>query len=439
MKPAKHTRHPAPQIVLASAGPTSSLPAAAPKRPPSRHRFALLLTGHLMSCSATWIYRLTFPLLILNLTGSALNAAVLYALEYIPFLLLSLPCGALVDRCNRRRLLIVCDVSVAVVATGIGVAVLGGFSHLLTLYVAAFLMACAEPLYHPAFQALLPTVVDDAHLDSANSWVHGGENVITLAAPVAAGGLIVAFGYGIPMFICAGGFLIGALTILAIRGTREGESGEPAPAKLFAEIVTAVVYITRRNRTLLAGSLLFTATNFCIWLVQANLMYYLTFYHGFTAAQVGFFLTLQGLGALIGAAIAPYLIRRASPTLIISRSTIAGGLVTLALLLTHNLVSISLIFALLTALSSLNIIAWFTLRQRIVPLALLGRVVALTRMIAVAAIPVAALIAGTTEEIFHNIYLLFAAAGLLRVAVGILAWRSLLGSRVEPPPSPEDD
>ena len=57
--------------------------------------YRLLVGAYLVSGAGTWLYRLTLPLLVLELTGSALQTAVLYALEYGPFLLLSLPGGVL--------------------------------------------------------------------------------------------------------------------------------------------------------------------------------------------------------------------------------------------------------------------------------------------------------------------------------------------------------
>lgn len=399
-------------------------------------RFHLLLTAYLVSCAGTWLYRLTFPLLVLHLTGSALNAAILYALEYVPFLLLSLPGGVLADRCNQRRLLISCDLSAALVAAGIGLTVATGTSDLAVLYVAALLLACAEPLYHPAFQSIIPRIVEDAQLDRANSRIHSGENIVSLAGPLLAGVLIAVFGYSTAAFLNAATFGVSAVAVLAIGGVARREPHRAVPHRVRTDIAAAVTHITRHNPVLLAGSLLFAGSNFGIWLVQANLLYYLTEYRGMSPGQIGLLLAFQGTGAIVGAATAPLLMRRASPAAVIIRSTIAGGAATLFLVVAREPVSLSITCAAITACSAVNVVSWFTLRQRIVPRELLGRVVATTRMVAFSAIPVAAIVAGLTEEALHNVFVLFVAAGLIRVSIGLLARRGPLGRMPRPGPEP---
>ena len=96
---------------------------------------------------------------MLKLTGSALSTGAVYAIEYIPFLLLSLPGGVFADRFDRRRMLIFGDLTAAVIATGLALVVSAGSHALWPIYLTAFLLACVEPVYHPAFQSFLPEIV----------------------------------------------------------------------------------------------------------------------------------------------------------------------------------------------------------------------------------------------------------------------------------------
>lgn len=393
-------------------------------------RFYMLFGAYVVSDAGTWLYRLTLPLLVLHLTGSALQTAALYALEYGPFLLLSLPGGVFADRFDRKMLLIFGDLTAGLLALALAVLVTGGISALWVIYVVALLLACVEPIYHPAFQSLLPAIVPDEGLDHANSLMQSTDNILSLAGPVLAGGLVAAFGYEASIYIDAGSFLASAVIIVFIRaGARPvAERAKESPGFL-ADLRAGLTYITKVNRTLLAGSLLFTGTNLGIWLIQANLIYYLTTYLHMTSTLVGVVFGAQGVGAVVGAAVAPAVIRKLGNGRTIVFSTIAAGLLTMLLLVLRNITGVSAAYALVFALGSMNVVSWFTLRQRIVAPEMLGRVVAATRMVAYASIPIASLIAGGLEQALHDMYLVILLGALIRCAVGVAGLRTSLMTR----------
>ncbi|MEU4251472.1 MFS transporter [Amycolatopsis sp. NPDC026612] len=411
-------------------------------RSPLGKRYWLLLTAYVVSNVGTWIYRLTLPLLVLHLTGSALQTAALYALEYGPFLLLSLPGGVWADRFDRKRLLIGGDVTAGVIALALAILVSAGSAALPAIYVLAFLLACVEPVYHPAFQGLLPSIVADSELDRANALMQSSDQIISLAGPVLAGGLVTLFGYSTAIYIDAASFAGSALVLLFLKHGREIAETAPAERGGFAgDLAEAFRYIVRENRLLLVGSLLFTGTNFGIWLIQANLVYYLSTYLSLSSALVGVVFAAQGVGALGGALVAPAVIRRLGNGRTIVCSTMAAGLLTGLLVVFRDVVGVSVVSAAVFALGSMNVVSWFTLRQRIVPRAMLGRVVAATRMLAFSSIPLASLVAGAAEDALHDMYLVILAGAALRFLVGFAGSRtSLVRSRAgttveEPAPS----
>ncbi|MFJ8631145.1 MFS transporter [Streptomyces sp. NPDC093568] len=402
-------------------------------------RYYVLLTAYLASSLGNWVYRLALPLLVLHLTGSALSTAVLYTIEYVPFLLLSMPGGVFADRFDRRRLLIAGDTTAGVIAGCLGILVVLDIHTLWPIYVAAFLLSCVEPIYHPAFQSFLPDIVPSERLGQANAWMQTGDNIMAMAGPAIAGGLVAVFGFDVTVFLNAGSFLVSGAAILLIRGLGEGttESPDAAPREpqrpsFIGEMKEAVRYIFKDNKVLMAGSLMFTGTNFAIWLIQANFIYYLTDYRAFEPDVIGIVLAAQGVGAVIGAAVAGRLIRRRPPGHILIGTTALAGLVTLLLVPVRDPVGIAVVWGLVFALGSINPVAWFTLRQRIVPGHLLGRVVATTRMLAFASIPVAALVAGAVESSFHDIYVLITIGALLRLLIAGLAYLSPLRTSSSP-------
>lgn len=389
-------------------------------------RYYLLLFADVVSSLGNGIYQLTLPLLVLKLTGSALNTSVTYAIEYGPFLLLSLPGGVFADRFERRRLLVTGDLAAGLITVALGALVAVGIGSVWPIYIAAFLLACVDPLYHPAFFSFLPRLVSKDRLGQANGWMQTGENVTSLLGPVAAGAIISLLGYEAAVFFDAGTFFFSALAIALIRvAPAVADVTAKAARSAAAEIAEAWAYI-QHNRVLLAGSLLFTGTNFAIWLVQANFVYYLTRYRHLSPTLIGVVLAAQGVGSILGAAIAGRLIRRAGSGRVIIGCTAAAGLTTLALIPLHGTVAICLVWGLIFTVSSMNVVAWFSLRARIVPDRMMGRVVGITRMLAFSSIPVSAVLAGILENALHDMYVIFAMGGLIRLTIAVLALRTPL-------------
>src|SRR5947208_2816876 len=101
--------------------------------------YMLLWSGQFVSILGGGISGITYPLLVLRLTHSPAQAGILEAVASLPFLLFSLPAGALVDRWNRKRLMILCDAINALLMAGIGVAYALGHLTMAQLYISAFL------------------------------------------------------------------------------------------------------------------------------------------------------------------------------------------------------------------------------------------------------------------------------------------------------------
>ncbi|MFK0294861.1 MFS transporter [Streptomyces sp. NPDC090442] len=404
-------------------------------------RYGMLLFAFVVSGLGNWTYRLTLPLMVLELTGSALNTAVVYALEYAPLLLLSLPGGVLADRFDRRRILVAGDLAATALAGLLAFVVTSGAAPVLVVYVLAFLLACVEPLYYPAFQVLVPSLVRDTDLERANAWLQMGDNVMSLAGPAAAGVLIAALGYQGAIWTDAATFAVSALAILAL-GRRSGPTptppapppearpaADPPPRGTFlGEIGDTLAHICRDNRALLSGAVLFAFANLGTWMVQANLVYYLRDYHGVTPAGIGAVLAAQGAGAVLGAALCPWIGRRFAPGRVVIAGTVLAGAGIVVLAAVRDVTGIAVLWALVYGVGIVNMVSWFVLRQRTVPPELLGRVVATTRMVAFLTIPVASVLGGVLEQHWHNMYLIIALAGGLRLLVGLGALASPLNS-----------
>ncbi|MEV0144316.1 MULTISPECIES: MFS transporter [unclassified Nonomuraea] len=388
----------------------------------------LLLAGFLASSLGTWIYRLALPLLVYDLTGSPLGTGLVYVVEYVPYLLLGMVGGVLADRFDRRRLLVLGDVASGVVTLVLAVMVTLGVGRLWPLYLVALLLAAVDPLYQPAFRAVLPSLVPPERLPQANARVHIGEHAVNMAGPVAGGALVVAFGYQVAVYVDAGSFLVSALLIGFIggraaatghRASRQGQERERS--SMAADVREGLRFLLRGDRAVLTTAVTSFACNFGVWLLLANLVYYLSSYHGFTPGEVGVVYAFQGAGAVVGALLGGRLIRRWPPGRIVTWSLVGGGAAMLLMAAARGPVLIGLAWTGQFAAAGAMIVATATVRQRLVPDHLLGRVLGTARMIAFASIPLAALAAGLFESAVRDAYAVMVFAGLswLAIAAGV--------------------
>ncbi|NUW34868.1 MFS transporter [Nonomuraea sp. SMC257] len=397
----------------------------------------LLLTGFLASSLGTWIYRLALPLLVYDLTGSPLGTGLVYVMEYVPYLLLGMVGGVLADRYDRRRLLVLGDTASAVVTLVLAAMVALGVGRLWPIYLVALLLASVDPLYQPAFRALVPSLVPAERLPQANARVHIGEHAVSMAGPMAGGALVVAFGYQVAVYVDAGSFLLSALMIALIGGrltvkggARKGATADAGERRkrwsMAADLREGLRFLLRGDRAVLTTAIMSSACNFGVWLLLADLVYYLSSYHGFTPGQIGVVYAFQGAGAVAGALLGGWLIRVWPPGRIMTWSLVAGGASMLLMTVARGPVPIGLAWTGQFSAAGTMIVATATVRQRLIPDHLLGRVLGTARMIAFASIPLAALASGLFEAAARDAYAIMMFAGLSWAVIAVAVARSPL-------------
>jgi MFS family permease len=394
--------------------------------------YYFLLGGFFISTIGDWFYQLALPLLVYDLTRSALSMAVTYGLAYAPFLLLLPFGGVIADRVDRRRLLVFGDLSSAIIVGLLTLLVLV-YSHsgwiIWVIYPLAFALAAVSPLYHPAFQSYVPCLVEDQQLPQANSWMQSAENMVVVLGPLT-GGLVIAFiGSTSALFIDMLSFFASAVFIAVIRINVKQEALQPpSSSSLLEPLKEGFRYVWGRP-ILRYGSFLFLGTNFASTLIQATFIFFLASILHFNPFQIGLTFAFTGVGALGGAIIAPWLLKRFSAGHILLSTTIGAGVTTALLFFAQNVFTVGIPWAIVMALSTVNIVTWFTLRQQTVPSHLLGRVIATTRLIAFFSIPLAALVGGWLLATTQNMYLIIGIAALLRIVVGGLGFFTPLANK----------
>lgn len=393
---------------------------------PRRDEYLLRL-AFLVSTTGDWIYRFALPLLVLQLTGSALSTALTYVVEFIPYVVIGAFAGVVADRSDCRRLMIACDGVAAVVVGVIAVVFTADHPPVAALYVAALLLACVRPFWFPALQSFLVARVPESRRPTANAWVQGTDSTLTILGPAAGLSVVVLIGPAVACALNAVSFIASAALIgLTTAAGRRARAVARVTARGLGTEFLAGLRVMVVYRAVFWGTALLTLTNFAALAVESNLIYVLTGGHGHAPTGLGVVFAMGGAGALLGAAVAPALIRRCAVgrLLTFGMALVAAGLALPALWASPVLVGIS--WFIVGGATSMIVVPWFTFRQSILPNDMIGRVTSASRSISYASIPLGALAGSWVLTSFGRTWL-FLAAGAVQAAVALGALLSPLG------------
>lgn len=392
--------------------------------------FHILWISYLVSQIGDWLYLISVPLIIYNLTGSAFQMASIYGVEFIPWILFSIIGGLLADLLNKKRLLVISNI-----ISGILVAVLSVFvsvpkPNMMLVYIGVFCLASINPLTHPSFNSIIPALVKKTELVKANSIIQLIENSISFIGPMVGGSIFAIIGGKQALNIDAASFVIAAFFIFFISYKHVSSQNTVSKKKLIKNLKVQLsdgFKYSMSERVIFFGSLLFLCTNFAINILQGNFMYYMAHILHFSPAIIGLTIGLQGIGPIVGSFIAPFISQRISSGKLICLATSIAGFSTFFLLFARTFWSFALVQGIVLACGNINVITYFSLRQRVVPAELLGRVVSVTRMISYASIPIGAFLGGAVLSQGIPMFTLFIIAGSIRLMVGLGGFYTPLG------------
>ncbi|EMG9620938.1 TPA: MFS transporter [Enterococcus faecalis] len=386
--------------------------------------YHLLWSSFLISNIGDWLQKIALPILILQKTGSAYHMASIYGVSFIPWIVFSIFGGVLADKLKRTRIIAIGHFFSLFFLFFLILELGQPNINLLLVYIATFCLSSVEPLVHPSFQSLLPQLVDKNKLSQANAALQGIDNTLGLIGPMVSGSLILFVTPIVSLWLNAFSFMLAGFIILIVKEpklTKENSHNET----IYSNIIAGLKY-TKKNKVVLSGSILFLFTNFGINIFQANLIYFITKFLGYTSLEYGIVLSVTGFGALIGAGVAPIVNKYFHTGFIISMSTIFAGIFTILLFQAENLWFIAIMLGLTAVFGNINVISYFTLRQRVVEPYILGRVISVTRMISYMSIPLGAFLGGFLIQQSVSIYTVILLAGIIRLFAGFFGYFSPL-------------
>ena len=377
--------------------------AAQPRGNLWRHAdFLKLWTAATVSGLGDEITQLAFPTIaILTLEVSAFEVGLLGTIQFLPFILLTLPAGAWVDRLRRRPILIIGDFGRGLALASIPVAFLLGVMTIYQLYVVAFVVGCLTVFFDVAYQSYLPSLVERDQLVEGNGKLEVSRSGVQIAGPGVSGYLIGLVGAPIAIAADVVTFLVSAVSVFAIRKPEASvnrytdEHGEKRPG-LRKDVAEGLRYVLGHRHlrwiaTCTATANLFSNVGFTILLVYVYREIRLT------PEQVGLALSAASIGVLGGAILSSRIPRwiGTGPAILLGVLLSAPSLLLVALAPRDIFVVILVISGIVGGFGNVVYnVAQVSFRQAITPHRIQGRMNATMRFIVWGTIPVGALVGG---------------------------------------------
>ena len=377
--------------------------------------FLLIWFGQLISLTGSGLTGFALGVWVYQRTGSVTQFALISLFTALPGIAFSPIAGALVDRWDRRRAMILSDSGAGLCTLSVALLLLAGRLEVWHIYVAMALSSTFSAFQWPAYSAATTLLVPKQHLGRASGMVQIAEATAQIASPVLAGTLMGVIRIQGVILIDFATFLFAVFTLLVARvpGPETTSEGKAGQGTLLREATYGWTYI-RARPGLLGLLLFFAASNFATGIVQVLFTPLVLSFT--TVAVLGLLLSIGGLGFLAGSLTmsvwgGPR--RRVygilGSNLLMGAVLFAAGLPPRAWILG---VAAFLAFFSLPITNGCSQAIW---QSKTAP-DVQGRVFAVRRMIAWASLPLAYLIAGPlADQVFEP---LLAEGGLLASSVG---------------------
>ncbi|GAB3136762.1 MFS transporter [Micromonospora sonneratiae] len=389
------------------------------ERIPPLHRnrdFLLLWSGSAISMLGSSASLVAYPLLVLAMTGSPGAAGLAGFVALLPTLLFQLPAGALVDRWDRKRVMIWCDLLRALGVGSIVVAIAVDELHLWHVLAIGFVEGTLSVLYELAAGAAIPNVVHPSQLTTALSRNEARERAAVMAG-TPLGGALFGLGRIWPFVLDTVSYLVALLTLLFIRRnfqgvhggtTADGDgtagSGEPAAGggtpggirRLGAELTQGLRWLwgqpfIRTATLLVSGSNLLFRALFLIIIVMFE-------DGGAGPVAIGVLLGLAGTGGVLGSLVATWCAGRFSMRSLVVAANWVWALMVCVIAVTDNLYLIGAAYSLMWFIGPIWNVAVAGYQMAVTPDHIQGRVLSAVSLLAGGAVAVGSLVGGYLVE-----------------------------------------
>lgn len=391
-------------------------------------RFHTLWAANSVSTLGDGVVETAAPLLVASVSDNPVLVGFAALVGQLPWLLFSLLSGVIVDRLDRRRLIVAVDVLRGLVTAALTVAVATGHATIPVIYACAFLLGTGETLAQTAASSLVPAVVPSDLLPQANARLHGSFFVLNRFAGRPLGAALFVLAAALPFGLNAASFLLSAALIATLRGLRpEPAAGPVADAEeqgrrsVRRDIAEGLRWVWHEP-VIRMMSLALCLMNAALLAGFSIMVLYARDRLGLGAVGYGVLMGASAVGGILGALVAPALQARCSASLLLRTGLVVETLTHVGLALAGAPWVAGAVLAFFGMHSSVLGAVETTFRQRRVPDELRGRVQSVFFMFAIGGNVVGALIGGPLVR-WQGVTAPFWCSAVAMTLVTLVAWR----------------
>ena len=397
------------------------------KSVPLGHDFSRIWSASLITNLVDGVLRLAPLLLAVSLTEDPILIGALTALGLLPWLFFAIPIGAIVDRVDRRKALVLGNSLRAAIALFIAFAVSQGFINIWLLLISVFFFGICEVLVDTTSQAVLPQILDKSNYERGNSRLQISEVIVSQFAGAPLSGLLYAVSIALPFFFSTTGFILAGLLILLfpfereINARKEGEVGQ-AKLGLKGDIKFALNYLFQ-DKQIFSIVVITTLLGFFYSLSNAIAPLFILKELKVSPALFGVVLAIQGVGALAGSIAAPMVSKYLGRGKALAINVFFASLLVIFIGLSPN----AYFFVAVSVLIGFTISVWnillMSLYQSLIPPELYGRIHGARRTIVWGLMPIGAIIGGVIAR--GGLRLPFLIGGVIATLIAFFSYKHI--------------
>ncbi|HJX79536.1 MFS transporter [Glutamicibacter sp.] len=390
---------------------------------PLGREYRKLWAGNAASNFGDGISFVAIPLLAIELTSDPVLIAGLTMVYSAARLMVVLPIGALVDRLDRKTILWSANRSRSFLLMGLAILIANGAGSIVLLYVVFSLIGILETAADNSALSILPSIVDVESLDKANSQITATQLVADEFVGPPVGGLMFAAAVSLPIAVTGSAYAAAALFFLGMSGTFRDKARTKHPASLRREVFEGGAWLVR-HKLLRALAFVTGLASIAYMMPFSILVVFAEDVLGLQPEGYGLLLSISALGGLLGSAIAPRLRRKLGYATLTTASLGLGSISLFAIYLTD----IPWLAAALLATYILHAVLFgicvSSLRQRLVPDELRGRVTSVTKLFGLTGLTIGSGLGGILATV-GSLATPFLAGAVVFFVCALVVWPSI--------------
>jgi MFS family permease len=367
------------------------------------------------------------PLLALSLTDDARMISAVSFAAMLPWLVLSLPAGVFIDRHDRKRIMTLANMVRAALFGLLAVSIVAGVITIWILLLVALLLAVCEVFFDMSAQAFLPAIVEGHQLERANGRLYAAEVAANSFVGLPVGAWLFVVAAATPFGIQAVALAIAALLLASIRVARPF-AGSTDSTSYRESFLTGFRWLWHHPllRTL---ALMLGAANMCHMFAQSVLAKYVRDELGLGPRGFGLLLATAAIGSILGGLVGSRVARRLGPSVAVVVSYTMFAALEIIPAVLPRVWAVVIAGSLMAVFGTVWNVITVSLRQRLIPQELFGRVNSVYRFIGTGTTALGAIIGGQIAFYFGLRATYVASAALLGTVLLVGAPRLLRHSR----------